>query len=484
MSSSASTWWRSSNGPARLWVAPRWEGDGGVRQLLLISLPLVINGLTGVINLFFDRFFLARYDLQYHMPATQGAGATWWCVQALLLGVATYSSTFVAQYHGANRQHRIGPAVWQGIHLAFAGGVLNLLLLPLWGPLFHFVHEDTILATLETQYCRALGMGSVFLLFNGAASAFYAGRGRTTLVMVIGLLVAVVNVLLNRWLIFAPPAWLPFIEPGVLGAAWGTIFSLALGSVIYLACLISPSNERRFATRRGWRFDPALCGRLLRFGLPQGFHFFVEVLAFTFFFLMIGRVSLEALIASNIAMTVNHLIFVPMMGIAQSVGILVGRFQGRGDSSLGERATALGVLLNCGMMAPALLAYALTPDIFINLFVTAETAPVELDESVRNMTRMFLLVVVAYSFGDVANLTYASAIKGAGDTRFVLVYAALTSFFLVVVPCTYLGYTGGSPLLMWGCALVFVTALGVGFLLRYRGGHWKSMQVIESEPTT
>ena len=39
-------------------------------------------------------------------------------------------------------------------------------------------------------------------------------------------------------------------------------------------------------------------------------------------------------------------------------------------------------------------------------------------------------------------------------------------------------YEGGVVACWWVCT-VFLTLLGIGFLLRFLGGKWKSMQVIE-----
>ncbi|MDK2970779.1 MAG: multidrug resistance protein family [Candidatus Sumerlaeota bacterium] len=473
-------WWRAREGYARVWVTPCWKGDGGVRQLLDVAIPMVLTGLTVVTNLMFDRILLARYDIEFHMPATQGAGAAWWTIQHTCGGVVGYATTFVAQYHGSNRLRRVGPSVWQALYLALACGALNLLLYPMWGLFFEFVHGAGKLSLLEGQYAATLSFGSVFLLIGAAFGSFYAGLGKTRFVFGVGALIAVTNVILNRWLIFNPPEWLPFIEPGVVGAAWATNFSLAFGALVYALLVLHGRNEAEYATRSGWRFDARLLKRLVRFGLPQSYHHFIEVASFTFFFLMVGRVSQSALIASNIAGTVNMVVFIPMIGMGQSVGILLGRFIGNGRTDLAERITCTGTLINFALMVPVALVYTFMPDLFINLFITDEMSG-EIVAAAREYARLFLLVVAIYSIGDVFNVTYASAIKGAGDTKFVFIFTALSSLVLLIIPCALLGYFGGPPLLMWILVMLFVMGMGGGFFLRFRSGHWKHMKVIEPD---
>ncbi|MDP6381249.1 MAG: hypothetical protein QF662_07895, partial [Phycisphaerae bacterium] len=78
---------------------------------------------------------------------------------------------------------------------------------------------------------------------------------------------------------------------------------------------------------------------------------------------------------------------------------------------------------------------------------------------------------------------YASAIKGAGDTRFVMWVVALLSFTVMVIP-TYVCI----EIFKLGVEYAFLFAVMYGgvsvliFYLRYRGGKWQSMRVIEAAP--
>ena len=61
------------------------------------------------------------------------------------LGTAGYVNTFVAQYVGAGRPHRVGASVWQGIHFSIASGLLLMGLIPLAPAIFALVgHEPSV----------------------------------------------------------------------------------------------------------------------------------------------------------------------------------------------------------------------------------------------------------------------------------------------------------------------------------------------------
>ena len=69
------------------------------------------------VQVFVDTILLSWHD-QREMAASLPAVMWYWLPFGLLQVTAGYVSTFVAQYTGAGRPERVGPAVWQGIHFA------------------------------------------------------------------------------------------------------------------------------------------------------------------------------------------------------------------------------------------------------------------------------------------------------------------------------------------------------------------------------
>src|SRR6478752_1009854 len=95
---------------------------GGSRELLALAAPLVVSQSFMTVQVFVDTILLSWHDPR-EMAATLPAVMWYWQFFALLQVTAGYTSTFVAQYTGANRPHRVGPAVWQGIYFSVAFGL-------------------------------------------------------------------------------------------------------------------------------------------------------------------------------------------------------------------------------------------------------------------------------------------------------------------------------------------------------------------------
>src|SRR3954469_19787784 len=98
-------------------IEPSTAKPGGSRELLGLALPLVVSQSFMTAQVFLDTILLSWHN-PLEMAASFPAVMWFWLVFGLLQVTAGYVSTFVAQYTGAKRPERVGPAVWQGIHFA------------------------------------------------------------------------------------------------------------------------------------------------------------------------------------------------------------------------------------------------------------------------------------------------------------------------------------------------------------------------------
>ena len=94
--------------------------------------------------------------------------------------------------------------------------------------------------------------------------------------------------------------------------------------------------------------------------------------------------------------------------------------------------------------------------------------------------------MAVFSLFDTLNIVFSSALKGAGDTRYIMFMALLVSVVGLVIP-SYVAMVllDADIAVGWGILTVYIIVLGFAFLFRYLGGQWKTMRVIEeSAPTS
>lgn len=452
----------------------RWSSAGGYRELLLLALPLILSTSSWSIQHFVDRMFLTWYSPEA-IAASMPAGMLNFATMSIFIGTASYTSIFVAQYFGAGTHGRISASCWQGVYIAFIGAVLHAAFIPFAGPFFSFVGHDPLVMEQEVRYYQILCVGAFPAIASSALAGFFTGLGRTWPVMWVNVIATAMNLLFDYLLIFGK---LGLPEMGIRGAAVATVMSGCVNLAAYLLILALPAYRRPYKSLGGWRFERELFSRLLRFGFPNGMQFFIDVAGFTAFVLLVGRLGTRELAASNIAFNINTLAFMPMIGFGIAVSVLVGQYLGAEKPAVAERSVYSGFHLTFIYMAAVAALYVLVPWLFISPFASG-TASSEFP-AIAGLTVVLLRFVALYSLFDTMNIIFASALKGAGDTRFVMYMLAGVSAMVLVLP-TYLAIEvfGMRLYASWIIASAYVIVLGCGFLLRFLGGKWKSMRVIE-----
>jgi multidrug resistance protein, MATE family len=454
----------------------RWSQPNGYREVLSISLPLVASMGSITLMQFTDRIFLANYSLEA-IAAALPAGIASFTVIAFFMGVANYTNAFVAQYTGAGAPERVGASLWQGIYFSLMAASCIASLCFFSERLFDLIGHSPDIRALEVTYFNILTLGGGLVVLGSAMACFYTGRGMTRVVMVVHMAGALVNIPLDYCLINGIG---PFPELGIAGAAAATLVAYASIVAMLSALIFGKDNRKRFATWQARTFDTKLFGRLMRYGLPSGSQFFLEIFGFTFFIQMLGRLGDLELAASNIVLSIESLSFMPMVGFHIGNATLVGQAIGRGRPEEGAYATISALHLTLLYMLLVSALFVLAPGPLLSLFKAGHHTA-EHYERITTLGVILLRFVAVFCFFDALNLIFSGAIKGAGDTRFIMWTIAVLSLGVMIIPVYIaLEVMGRGIYTAWTLATLYVCALGVAFMLRYRRGKWKKMRVIEA----
>jgi MATE family multidrug resistance protein len=452
----------------------RWRGPGGYRHILTTAFPLILSTASWAVMHFVDRIFLTWYSTDA-VAAAMPAGIVNFTLTSLFIGTAGYVNTFVSQYYGAKMHRRVGPSLWQGIYFALIGGVLSICLIPLAGPLFKAVGHAPQISALETTYFRWLCLAGFPVMANSALAGFFSGLDRTWPIMWVNFAAMGVNIVLDYLLIFGNfgfPAW------GIKGAAIASVLAASSASLIYVVLIFREKHERAYAVRSGFGFERDLFRRLIRYGLPNGVQFFMDVAAFSLFVLMVGRLGNTALAASNIAFNINTIAFMPMIGIGITCTVLTGQHLGAKRPDLAARSVWSAFHITLLYMTGIAALYVLTPWLFLMPYA-AKADPATFDE-VKVLVVVLLRFVALYSVFDSMTLVFAGALKGAGDTRYVMVMIIALSQIVMVVPSYLALFVFDRGIFTaWGFLTLYASLLGFALLGRFLKGKWRSMRVIE-----
>jgi MATE family multidrug resistance protein len=206
----------------------------------------------------------------------------------------------------------------------------------------------------------------------------------------------------------------------------------------------------------------------------------LDIGAFSLFVLLVGRLGETAFMAANIALSVNMIAFMPAVGIGQAAGILVGQHIGRRDldgaSAVGWRAVHVGLIYT----AFVALTFVLMPEVYIRLFAHGD-APFE---DILHLARILLGFAAGWGLMDATNLIISGALRGAGDTHFVMWYeTSMAWFFFAAGELLIVLVWKWGVLAAWAWALVYIGLLAFGMIARFRSKRWQLIELIERRET-
>ncbi len=474
---------------------------GNLAEVFQVAFPLIMSAGTFAFKLFTDRLMLAWYA-EDGIAAALSAGNIAFMMLSFFMGVANYANAFVAQYSGAGRHDRTGLAIWQAILFSLAAGMFLSVVACLGSGIFYKLGHAHALAGLEEGYFLVLNSGAVFALLNSALMCFWTGRNKTWTVVAVGFASIFLNVLFNWALIFGASGspyldhgpwplpllgtalncfahWLGAPSLGVVGAGLATIGTDALQAGIFLCLFLRRDHRRLFGTWPERLFNANLLWRMLRFGFGNGMQLFLDVGAFAVFLVIMARYGIvngaNVAAASGVAITMNGVAFIPMLGIGSAASILVGHGIGARDIPFAERAVKNSRLLIMTYMVGMSILFEIFPQFLVSIF----SRDGAMTPATGQMAVNFVRFAGVFCLFDGFFILYGNAIRGAGDTKFCMYVMAFTGWFLFAIPCIVAYHFGADQYTLWVIIVLYTFFSASIFYWRYRQGKWKDMRVIE-----
>ena len=437
-------------------------------EILRLVWPLALGMINNAVMQFADRAYLA-HDSMASLEAVLPAGMLAWVFMGFFQSVVGYAGVFVAQYHGAKDFGMCRACYRAAVAIALVAGVLMLPLWLLGNWVLCLTAPSPEILTLEQIYFGPLILGGIFVYGQMAASSYFTGRGLTRVVFWVNLFGNLLNIALDPILIFG---WGIVPRLGIAGAAYATVFSSA---VQWVALGVAAHRHVSSIPHSSSLIPHSLFCRILRYGIPSGLYELLNMVSFSVFVFVTGGVGDVALAASNACFSVNYLVFAPMMGFALGAQTLVGQARGRGDNAAAVVAFWRTLALALGFVA---LVGGLT--LAFHRPILSLFAPDDVAQSAEFHTLGVTLfwLMSGWMFFDAADIVVAGALKGAGDTRFVMAWMLVCSFVLWLPIVFLVRHFHNTMPALWSTMIVYVVVICIGSLVRWRRGKWKGIRLV------
>ncbi len=394
-------------------------------------------------------------------------------VIALMIGIGVGASALVSNAIGAGEPSRACRLYGQALLLAvLAGGAVAAYGLLAAEPLFRLAGTGGEALALAKTYLLPILLASAFFLLSGVCNGFLSAQGNSRAYRNALMFGCLLNVALNPLFMFGLG---PVPGFGVLGIAVATILIQAL-QFAYLWNQARRSELGALFSLTDIRPDAQAMAALLRQAVPvtgQMLTTGIGLFAITFF---MGRHGEAAVAAYGIALRIEQLAMLPMIGLNTAALTLIGQNFGAG---IGARVSKVAwTSLGYGAALMALGA------VLVWLFRSNLMALFSHDANVVRLGAAYLAVAVL-NFNAYAILIIGSAIlQGMKRPVFALLIGLFRHIFgplaVLWLLDPVLGF--GLPGIYWGIfAVAWIGALTSLLYLRYRLGTAKDGDMPERE---
>ena len=472
-------------------LQPVSQSASSLRHALALAGPAVgLHGLNLLVSLT-GRWLAGNAETATAADqlALQGAQTTCfylaWMIGSFGILASAGATALVARLVGAGDWDGANRAMHQALLVA-AGVAIAGWLLGGFGidGLLALLNLDGTAVGYARQFLRAMLLLLPFQLLTTTLNAALAGARDTRTPLKIAVLTTIANLPL-AWIGFRGIGTWPGL--GLAGIAWGAGLSQAAGTLVLVLLLARG--------RSGLQLTPALLapnrvllGRLLHISLPAAAESLSMVAGQMVFLSVVNTLGDAARGAHGIALGWESL--AEMFGLAFGVAasVLVGQNLGGGRPDAARRGGLVAYACGASLMTiGGVVFYSFATPLFAFYCPNPEQAPVV-------AAGVPVLRLVAFAMPALAAChVFSSGLRGAGDTRWPLVFTTV-GFFAVRLPLTFLlcesaiclpwGLWGGSlpgmGLGLYGCWLAMQADLwlrGMLFLWRFLRGGWEQTVV-------
>lgn len=443
------------------------------REILKLVWPLALGMINNAIMQFVDRVYLA-HDSMRALEAVMPAGMLMWMFAGFFQSVVGYSSVFVGRHYGAGEEGKCRATYRVALALAIGFGFLSIPLVPFGDWILSVTVASSDLLKDERAYFDILMLGAVGVYGQMAAASYFTGRGKTRIVFWANLVGNVLNIALDPVLIFG---WWGAPRMGIAGAAYATIGAM----FVQMAILVWAAAREKGAGRKegletgdGRRGLATLMGTILRFGVPAGLYTVLNMLSFTIFVFVTGGVGDLELAVSNACFTVNYLLVAPIEGFSLGASTLVSQALGRGDPEAAVHDAHRTLFLGVGFIAVCSLVVLLLAHPILGMFASRAGASAA---EFQSLGFTLFVLMAAWQVFDAADVILSGALKGGGDTKFVMWWMLVVGF-VIWLPVVFVvrRFHNTMPAL-WSTMILYVVVICVGSLIRWRRGGWKMVKL-------
>jgi len=333
------------------------------RLLFRLGTPGMISMLIMTLYNLTDTFWVAKLG-----PDAIAALTILFPYQILLVAIGAGSgagfSSLISRRFGQGQIQETNHIAGQVFLLTFGFGLIFCFLTTFAvDPVLHFFGTTPDIHVYSRDYLMIIGSGVFFVFFSMISNNILRGSGNTLAPMIFMATAAVLNIILDPFLIFGIgffPAW------GIKGAAIATIFSQFVSFIAGLIYLLKHSGYH--IRWEHLSLDFSILSDIYQVGFPT----FIMQCVGSFIVIIInhilGSYGFQAIAAFGVVVRLMHLIVMPIAGLSQGLMPIAGYNYGAKQPQRLWQAVKIASLASFSIIGFGYISLQLFPEFWITLF--------------------------------------------------------------------------------------------------------------------
>ncbi|MHC4504100.1 MAG: MATE family efflux transporter [Planctomycetota bacterium] len=430
--------------------------------ILALALPTIVADLARTTMSLVDAFWVAKLGKE-SIAAVGVAGHTMFLIFTVFIGLRAAAMAMVSRAVGAGDYDRANHIAAQSLLLTFvfslAVGLLGFIMAPHF---FELLGTEAEVVELGAGYLRVNMLGALPMLSLFVGSGILRGAGDAMTPLVIGLISAFINLVLDPVLIFTAGM-------GVNGAALASVIAHTVAFIIGITILTRGRLRVRLRIR-DFRPDARAIWQAAAVGLPASVRMSLRALMGLFILWIITGFGTAVVAAQALCIRIHHVAFMPTFGLGAASAALVGQNLGAGKPDRAQRSALVTAGFAVLVMGSLAALFAAFPTEIVGVF----TDQPEVVGAAHSLLRITAPGLVFAAIG----IVLSNAVSGAGDTIPPMIFTIIGLWAVQVPLAKYLstiprlGVTG-----VWWANVIAGAALAVMTATYFFTGRWKRKKV-------
>jgi putative MATE family efflux protein len=395
-------------------------GIPSYREILNVATPLIFGGISESISAVVDTMFMGSLGKE----AIDSVGFTSIILLLVMMigwGISRAVQVILSQLYGANKWDQVGVIIRHGLMIMIPISLfISSIVYFFASDISNFMFSNKAISVMSEKLFKIRSLGFGFVMITALISSFFIAVHQTKIILIVQIIAAISNVILNYLFVFGKFGFQPM---GYSGSAYATVIAEFIGFVVILSYFFYKKHkyDSDFKIFSWSPFDKKVSFQIILLSYPIWLQHILSLGCWIYFFALIERMSIQALAVSIILKQIFSLVAIPSFALANTSNTFIGQLVGaRKINSILPTIYKISFLGSMILLIFTTILFIFKPYVF-RLF-TQDTSILEIS------FWPYMMLLISFLILPIANIFFHS-ILGLGNSKINLIIETITILF-------------------------------------------------------